>query len=410
MNERVAYELAYGASLAGRRAVVTMKNVGLNACADAFLHSVINGVEAGLVLVLVDDVDALSSPERQDSRPYFELFGGLWFEPNSVQMAYDLARNSFEWSEKFDVPVVIRITNQFFDLKGEYSKQGPSSQFIARESWPRDKYISYWKKRDDQLSLKKAQIAEFVETLYQDVSSLLQEDKIRIVVGSCLRELSIKNDPDYPNFKVFTYPLPEKKLSAFLKNKQKIEVFEQGSGFVSLRVKSLVAGGELVVNTGNPPDLAGSWPVWNTLEKLFKALASISPSFVVGDEGQYTDESTKTIQACLCMGASVGVTGGLSLNGVEFPFCIVGDASFLHSGIQSLTEVVARKCKMGIVVLDNGGAMSTGGQKIIGDIHQISSEIPVLNLDYSKCSEEEFRQSLVEMRNANQLSILYVKY
>jgi indolepyruvate ferredoxin oxidoreductase alpha subunit len=95
MNERVAYELAYGASLSGKRSVVTMKNVGMNASADPFLHSVINGVQAGLVVILSDDVDALSSPERQDSRSYFDLFGGLWLEPNSVQMAYDFARNSF---------------------------------------------------------------------------------------------------------------------------------------------------------------------------------------------------------------------------------------------------------------------------------------------------------------------------
>lgn len=408
MNERVAYELAYGASLAGKRAVVTMKNVGMNASADPFLHSVINGVEAGLVVVLSDDVDALSSPERQDSRPYFDLFGGLWLEPNSIQMAYDFAYNSFYWSEKFDVPVVIRITNQFFDMTGEFCRSEVRADFKSGNSWPRDKYISYWKKRDDRLVQKNQQIRAFVETLYPDTDKFEVRKDIRFVVGNCSRELLASQELEN-RFDLYTYPLPEKKLAKVLQNKDKVEVFEQGNRFVGTKLNS-VQSDSFVSNTGTPPDLSGSWPVWNNLEKLFRAIKSIRPSFVVGDEGQFTDESTKTIQVCLCMGSSVGVATGMAINGTTYPFCITGDASFLHGGMQTLIEALARGSKMGIVVLDNDGAMSTGGQKIIGDIHAVPDLIPTFRLDYQLSSEKEFREVLLKMRDLNELAILYIKY
>src|SRR5690606_26520624 len=82
INERIAFEACYGASLAGKRSVLAMKNVGLNACFDSYVHAVLNGLHAGMVIVLYDDVEVTSSPERQDSRPLREVFEGIWLEPN----------------------------------------------------------------------------------------------------------------------------------------------------------------------------------------------------------------------------------------------------------------------------------------------------------------------------------------
>jgi TPP-dependent indolepyruvate ferredoxin oxidoreductase alpha subunit len=100
----------------------------------------------------------------------------------------------------------------------------------------------------------------------------------------------------------------------------------------------------------------------------------------------------------------------MAVNGVSYPFCVTGDASFVHGGMQTLIEALSRAAKMGIIVLDNGGAMSTGGQQIVGDIHAIPEGVSTLRLDYQSSSEEKFRQVLLKMRQSDRLAILYIKY
>ena len=122
-NEKLAFNRSYGASLSGRRSVISMKSSGLNACADQFLHTYITGVNAGLVIILTEDLDMESSPESQDSRSYRDIFGGLWLEPASVSDGYVFAYNSFDWSEKTDQPIVIRLTNNYFRLRGKFQRK-----------------------------------------------------------------------------------------------------------------------------------------------------------------------------------------------------------------------------------------------------------------------------------------------
>ena len=115
------------------------------------------------------------------------------------------------------------------------------------------------------------------------------------------------------------------------------------------------------------------------------------------------------IDSCLCLGSSVGNGIGLVLGGVQYPFCITGDASFLHSGIQALSEAVSRKISMGIIVIDNNGSVSTGGQKLISSIYNIDKKIDKIEIDYNKISLQEIKNVLIKMRNSNKLMILYVK-
>ena len=117
LNEKVAYEMCFGASLAGRRSLVTMKNFGMSVAADPFLNSLLTGVNAGIVLCVTDDMEVCGSQGQFDSRTFREFYGGLWLEPATLQNAYTFERMAFNLSEKLDVPVVIRLTNNFFQCE-----------------------------------------------------------------------------------------------------------------------------------------------------------------------------------------------------------------------------------------------------------------------------------------------------
>ncbi len=407
INERVALENCYGASMAGVRSVVSFKSTGLNVASDVFFHSVLNGLEAGMVIVLTEDVECASSPERQDSRPFSDVYGGLWFEPSNLQEAYDFARESFLLSEQMDLPIVIRLTNQFFELSGDFLEKTKVPKYISSKI-NKNKYVSYWKQRDDALSDKNLRIKNYIEGLYPPETYSFKHEKGLVVVGNNQKELANYGKTNHDILKIVTYPIPENVIKSFVRGKKEIKVFEQGRGFVSSKIKALVSADiNFVVETGFAPDRSSDWKVFNDHEKLFRGLSAVNPEFVAGDEGMFTDESTKSISVCLAMGASVGVAMGYALAKGGYPFCVIGDTSFTFGGKQALEEAFVKKVKFGVVVLDNNGAKSTGGQKQAGflDFPYVESQ----TVDFESTSKEDFQQILSNMQSQGDLSILYVK-
>lgn len=403
INERVAYEMAFGASLAGKRSLVAFKGTGFNFASDVILHSVIGGVNAGLVLVLTDDIEAVSSPERQDSRPYIDFYGGLWLEPTSIEQAYSVAHKSFEWSERLDIPIIIRLTNQFFKLTGEFVKKDQLSGNKSLEN-RREKYVSYWKPRQDNLNVKNIKVKEFVDSLYKDIRN---EEEVGVIVsGNCQEEISMAHEKSY--FQTYTYPLPDNKLLNYLEGKKEIKTYEQGNLYTATKVKQLLSTTPLRSDSGAYKDISVAWRVFDEQERFFIALKNLNPSYVVGDEGTYTDESTKTIQMCLAMGTGIGITAGLAMSGIDYPWCVVGDAAFNLTGYQAIMEAVTRKLNFGIVVLDNGVAKSTGSQQIMGDTTKIP-DVNKIEVAYNDTNTEGFEKILTQMKNQTGVSILYIK-
>ena len=418
INERVAFETAYGASLAGRRSVVTMKNVGLNTCADPFLHSVISGINAGLVIIVTDDIDVVASQERQDSRHYFNFFGGLWFEPSSTQSAYDISRKAFYYSEKYDVPVVIRLTNNYFRINDEYKlseNYSTNSHTIQKNPEKYVIYPTYWEKQHTNLLIKQSEIALFVEEFSDDAvqTSSQQNDRLLVVVGSCDEQQILEKYPGWDILRIETYPIPEKRVLTLMGGKKEVCVIEHGDKYVRNKINMLKGYSlQSIVfsdNLLNKKTQQSKWVIWSHLEKLFQSIKNLDPEYVVGDVGQYTVESTSTIMSCLCLGSSIGVTLGLSMNGVKFPICVVGDTSILHSCTQALTEAVARKAIFGVIIIDNDGSAATGGQKTIADIYEINKDIKQRTIKLESLTEAQLNKILVEMRRENSLSLLYVK-
>ena len=414
INERVAFEIAYGASLSGKRSLVSMKNVGLNACADPFLHSMISGVNAGLVIVVTDDVDVIASQERQDSRHYFDFFGGLWFEPKSTSSAYAITSSAFDFSEEYDIPVVIRLTNTFFELNehssiGNRKNKQKQKQTIDRKPKKYVLYPTYWKDQHKNLILKNERIEKFVEQFHIKKSrgTTLENKKGVIMVGAHNNNLDKYSDRDI--CEIETYPLPKRYLTNFIKNKEDILVFEQGDDYVKKSVSTILNTSQSLESIPQKEAKEQTWVIWNHLEKLFNSIKESGSEFVVGDVGQYTVESTGVIDSCLCLGSAVGVTLGLAMSGVDYPLCVVGDTSFLHSGNQALLEAIARNQSFGIIIIDNGGSMATGGQKTISNIYDISNKIDSRTIELSKTSARDLKNILTRMKEKKALFVLYVK-
>lgn len=416
LNEKIAYEEAYGASLAGKRSVVTMKNVGLSVAADPFLNSIISGVNAGLVMILVDDLEVRSSQSRQDSRHFLDFFGGLWFEPTNIKEAYDLAYQVFEISEELDTPVVIRLTNKFFNLDGIFERSVPKKKLFIPANNP-EKFIvhpTYWVKQYKNLKLKNKKIEEFVEKYNQQFNKKFETtSEGRVVIGNCTDELKNSGIKHGDQLNIHTYPLPVSLLGEFFEDKENIEIYEQGDDYATHIIKSKFCNTnpkiKIQSDTGSIPDLSKTYRVWKSLEKLFQSIKNIEPSYVVSDLTQFTRESTNTIRSCLCLGASVSTAIGLSEGGIDYPFCVVGDTSFQHGGLLSLYEAVARDSKFCIVIIDNNGSWCTGGQNTVFDTNNISIDIPKINIDFKNIRLEELTETLHKIKEKKMLSMIIIK-
>ena len=385
-DEKNAFAFAWGCSMAGKRAAVSFKNVGLNDAADAFLGALFVGCRAGLVLILFDDCDIQHSQSRIEIRPYFQIYGGLWLEPRNVAELYSLTKSAFLWSERFGLPVVIRITNILYEqgLREVSWKRSvlPPSQFPALErfedSSPYVVHPSEAWRMERELKLKNEKIQDFVEELYEWEDEQLPKE----VVFGAKREIMVKNP-----LRLFTLPLPQKLIRRLfpLDALDNVMVYEHGaSDFVKKQMEQILSPIKLSGRIMSPPAMIKSKYHNNSyIEKLFSVLRNVSDSIICGDLGGYTMDPHRTLQLCLAYGVSPAVSMGVA---EAIPqkkvFCVTGDAAYLHSGQQCLYEMLERKVNLTVFVLDNGGALGTGGQAIPGNLQVHPDGVSFYELDY----------------------------
>ena len=410
VNERTAYACGWGASLAGARVVVSLKNVGLNDAADPFLNSIVLGCNGGLVLALFDDCDIQHSQNRMDSRHYFDFFGGLWIDPISVQGAYLAARDSLSWSERFSTPVVIRVTNILYNRDERHTRQGPtvpqrSSQF-SRD--PQRWVIHPCNAQVQELALAKRReaIASHVETLEGNGASgdglPAPGEPLSIIYGA-------KRDLDATNaVRAFTLPLPEKRLTPLIRHPGGLIVHEHGSPFVAEKLQALVSGSRVRSELENNRRLRFRYHNNSDSEALFCAIRGVEPRVVIGDLGGYTMDPERTIDACLCYGASVSVAMGFAaVAGLNARvFAVTGDAAFIHGGRAALCEACQRKVPLTIIVFENDGARGTGGQAIPGGVKDLPLCIPVIRCDYNQMTAESWQALMGKTKGQQHIVIV----
>ncbi len=419
-NEKVAMEVALGASYVGVRTMVSLKQVGLNVAADPFLAAATTGIKGGLVIIDADDPGIHSSQGEQDNRHYARLAKIPILEPVDSQSAYDLMPVAFDISEQFDTPVMLRTTTRISHSKSVVNVTGKRNLNPQKMDFPRQmqKYVMLpvnARIRHPLMEERLLKLTEFAETFtFNQIEK--GEKKLGIITGGIAYQYTKNVFPKATVLKLgMTYPLPVKLLQKFAVMVDKIFVIEELDPFLEDEIKALgikVTGKEFIPRVGelnsdvvtNAAVKAGLLPAVNPLEKIqftsklplrppllcpgcphagvFYVLASMAqrlklpgskqadkPSTltITGDIGCYTLGAYPPLNAMdttACMGASIGQAIGMEKAGLgNKVVAVIGDSTFLHSGITPLIDAVYNQSKITVLILDNSTTAMTGHQE-----------------------------------------------
>ena len=406
-NEKTAMEAALGMSYCGKRAMVCMKHVGLNVAADPFINSAITGANGGIIVVVADDPSMHSSQNEQDSR-FFGKFSLIpILEPSSQQEAYDMVHYGFEFSEKYKIPVLLRITTRLAHsrsgvtrrdarLQNEVKLPSDHRQFVLLPASARKRYRNLLNAQS--LFEQESETAGF--NRYIDGP----DKSMGIIVCGIGINYLMENYPErvvpYPVLKISQYPLPKKMIEKLANECGSILVVEDGypvveevlKGFLGrgLTVKGRLDGtiprdGELTPNIlaaalgmvetkgpavpglmmGRPPSLCNGCPHIDSYKALNEALAEVPPGHVFSDIGCYTLGALKpyeAINSCVDMGASITMAKGAADAGLSPSIAVIGDSTFTHSGMTGLLDAINDKSAITLFILDNDTTAMTGGQ------------------------------------------------
>ncbi len=404
-NEKTAFEAALGASFAGKRALVSMKHVGLNVAADAFMNSAISGVKGGLVVAVADDPGMHSSQNEQDSRYYADFAKILCLEPCNAQEAYDFTRKAFALSEELGIPVMVRLVTRIAHTReeierGEKRGQNALDEKMKWNEWvllPLNARVQFRKLLEKKpLLLEKS--GEFVE-------SGKGKGKRGVICAGNAFNYFMEAGSGIPCLKISSYPLPEEKIREFIAGLDEIVVLEDGYPFIEEKLAGMfglqgkkVLGklsglipkdGELTPESvkkalgiraripfsvekeflaGRPPQPCKGCPHSDLYRALNEAVKEFPGAMVFGDIGCYTLGALKpflSINTCIEMGSSVNMSRGASVAGARHSIGVIGDSTFVHGGMPALAEAAKRKSNITLIVLDNSTVAMTGGQETI---------------------------------------------
>ena len=414
-NEKVALEVAIGASIGGARAIVSMKHVGLNVAADPLFTVSYTGVNGGLVIVVADDPGMHSSQNEQDSRYYARSAHIPMLEPSDSQEAKDFVKMAFEISEKYDTPVFIRMTTRVAHSQSLV-------EIAAREPIPLKEYKKDFSKYVMMPGMARKRhivVEERMKRLQEDCSSfsinrIEEGDKsIGIITSGIVYQYAKEAFPNASFLKLgMIHPLPKKLIEEFASKVEKVYVLEELEPVIEEQIRSWgidVIGKELFSVQGEysaklieerikrvevqkvsaenlpmrPPVLCPGCPhraAYYVIKKL--------KLHIMGDIGCYTLGALpplETVDACVCMGASIGMAHGVAkARGKEFAkktVAVIGDSTFIHSGITGLIDIVYNNGIATVIILDNSTTAMTGHQDHPATGRTIKGEpAPVLNL------------------------------
>lgn len=416
-NEKTAMEAALGMSYAGKRALVCMKHVGMNVCADAFINSAITGVQGGLVVLAADDPSMHSSQNEQDSRFYGKFALIPMFEPSTQQEAYDMMSVAFDLSEAINEPILMRIVTRLAHSRAGVVIKEPREQNalnIATNAWvllpaiARKKYDALLEKQNDMLMASNT--SQFNISEYSDYAN--KAEKTGIVacgigynyVKEALELLPAEKRALYNIEKVSQYPLPEQRIQMLAKESGSLLVVEDGQPVVEESVKAILGTGYIVKGrltgalprtgeltpdcvaaalgveapetlataknlAGRPPQLCQGCGHRDVYAALNKVAEEYPDHRIFGDIGCYTLGALppyKALSSCVDMGASITMAKGAADAGLFPAIAVIGDSTFTHSGMTGLLDAVNDKSNITVIISDNLTTGMTGGQDSAG--------------------------------------------
>ncbi len=398
-NEKVAGEVAIGASIAGARAMSCMKHVGLNVMADPVFTVSYTGVNGGLVFCVADDPGMHSSQNEQDSRHYAAASKIMMLEPADSSECKEFTKMAFEFSEKFDTPVFIRLSTRVSHSQSmvdlcdrENVELKPYEKNIGKYVMMPANAIRRHVVVEDRI----AALKEFAETTELNTVEI-NKKKIGVIssgIAYMYAKEALGDNVDYLKLGM-VYPLPEKKIIDFAKKHKKLYVIEELDPVIEHHIKSLgidVIGKDAFTLLGEytpamikkavlgedapksieltetipvrPPVMCAGCPHRGTFYVLKKLGLVVS-----GDIGCYTLGAVAPLQSVdttICMGASVSAAHGMAkARGAEFNkklVSVIGDSTFMHSGITGLIDIVYNKGNNTVIILDNSITGMTGHQ------------------------------------------------
>jgi indolepyruvate ferredoxin oxidoreductase alpha subunit len=427
-NEKTAYEAALGVSMAGRRALVAMKHVGLNIAADPFMSSALVGIGGGLVIAVADDPGMHSSQNEQDSRHLADFARIVCLEPASSQEAYEMTREAFDASERFGIPVLVRLVTRIAHSRSAVETAPPRvAPPITKTESPQDWILIPGNARRLWRGLldTQASLVEWSETSAHTTLQMSDDDQgLGVITAGIGRNHYLENLPDLgftpSHLHLGAYPVPPAAVRRLAERVKRILVIEEGYPFVERRLAGVlptrweVAGrdsgalpgdGELTPDTvraalglparrgldlsgfvlpGRPPQLCKGCPHEESFEALLAALDGIDVSVVMSDIGCYALGALppyRAIESCVCMGASIGMAKGAFDAGLRPALAVIGDSTFLHSGITPLMDAIAHQSDITVLILDNGTIGMTGQQPTLLPGSRLEPLIAGLGID-----------------------------
>lgn len=408
-NEKTAMEAALGMSYAGKRAMVAMKHVGLNVAADGFINAAITGVNGGLIVVAADDPSMHSSQNEQDSRYYAKFAFVPCFEPSDQQEAYNMVFDAFDLSEKYKIPVLLRITTRLAHsrasvelIESAYPEKPltlPSDpvQFVLLPAIARKRYRA-------------------LLTTYESIKYDIRLSKYNLFRDSSKRDLGIitcglaynylmenisGSSIKYPLLKITTYPFPADLIKDISGRCKEILILEEGYPFLEESIKGILNNGSRVhgrldgtlprdgelnpsvvakalglpatrgkdipeIVKMRPPSFCKGCGHADLFDALIEAVKPYGNGRVFSDIGCYTLAALppySAINSCVDMGASVTMAIGAADAGLFPSVAVIGDSTFTHSGMTGLLDAVNKNSPVTIIISDNSTTGMTGGQK-----------------------------------------------
>ena len=460
-NEKVALETAIGYSRAGRRALVTMKHVGLNVAADPLMTLAYTGVVGGLVILVADDPGMHSSQNEQDTRNYARFAQIPLFEPSDSAEALAMAKEAFEISERFCTPVIIRSTTRISHTKSAVeTAERQDFEPITYEKNPGQWVMmpAMAKSQRHVVEQRTKDLSDYVES--SEHNRIEWGEKTRgFITSSTVYQYVRDAYPDASVLKLgLSYPLPKRLIAEFFSAVDEVYIAEECSPFLDTLIRAaghvpaeypnaLPYCGELSVRAlrqafgdpvqdylpapeglpGRPPSLCAGCPHRLALYELRRRRAIVS-----GDIGCYTLGALAPLNAmdiCIDMGASISMAHGMELafRGREQKrpvIAVIGDSTFTHSGMNSLLNTVYNAGSGNVLILDNRITAMTGAQGnpvngiTLGGSHTNELElVPFLRGLGVKNVEEVDAQSLTDVKRGidgmlakpDELSVLICK-
>lgn len=411
-NEKVALEVAMGASIAGSRSLVSMKHVGVNVAADPLLTLSYTGVRGGLVIVTADDPDMHSSQNEQDNRHYARFAKIPLLEPADSQEAKDFVKCAFALSERFDTPVMLRTTTRISHSMSLVTLAQPERREGQKELEKQpEKFVMlprHARLRHPLIEERLQTLKDFAETFEKNEVEM-QDTAIGIITSGACYQFAKEAFPGYSFLKLgMVYPLPSRLIKEFAGKVGKLYVFEELDPFLEEQIKALgiaVTGKDVFPLCGEfgpataeegirgmikkpdhgaeqaqlparPPNMCPGCPhrgIFYTFKK--------QKLFVTGDIGCYTLGALPPLNAmdtCICMGAGIGQAMGidkaLGAEGQGKAVAVIGDSTFLHSGMTGLLDIAYNKGTCTVIILDNRTTAMTGRQEHPGTGRTIRGE------------------------------------